>query len=117
MSEWCGASAKGLGQGCLIGQGLAGYATSQGHANGLDRRCAHLGWSWGSAGVVEEMQQVFMVVVVAEARRKQQLPQRLHAAPATISPCLAHREQESKLASKQGASKHGLGRVCGVVWC
>ena len=31
MSEGCGASAKGLGQGYLIGQSLAGYATSKGH--------------------------------------------------------------------------------------
>ena len=30
-------------------------------------------------------------------------PQRLHAAPATNFPCLAQREQESKLASKQGS--------------
>ena len=40
-------------------------------------------------------------VVVAEAPRKQQLPQRLHAAPATNTPCLAHREQASKQASKE----------------
>ena len=50
-------------------------------------------------------------------------PQRLHAAPATNFPCLAQREQESKLASKQGsmqARKEASmvwGRVSGVVWC
>ena len=31
VSEWCSASGKGIGQGCLIGQGLDGDATSQGH--------------------------------------------------------------------------------------
>ena len=45
-------------------------------------------------------------------------PQRLHAAPATNFPCLAHGEQESKLESKQARSKEAS-MVWGecVGWC
>ena len=77
------------------------------------RRDAHRGAVKldGAGPWVVEVQQVG----VAEARRKQQLLQRLHAAPATNSPCLTHREQESKLESKQ--ARMGWGRVSGVVWC
>ena len=63
------------------------------------RRDAHRGAVKlnGAGAWVAKVQQVG----VAEAPRKQQLPQRLHAAPATNTPCRAHREQASKQASKE----------------